>query len=202
MRLSARIGVVLAIAAVATVAAIPFRKSAAPLPPESRSAKLPIERRLNTVGESWNDRFQTAPLQAEPLRALSVSGDGNASSVPDLPEKYHRILSPVGALLNSSELPPDEEPQLLDTGAPARALTHKIVDGDTLSRLAEHYWGDALLAGKIFEANRDILQSPELLPLGRVLKIPSREEALTPAAAVVEAAPKMAPIPRGAFREN
>jgi nucleoid-associated protein YgaU len=201
MRLSARIGIVLAIAGAATVAAIPFRKSAAP-PPETPSARLPVERRLNAGSESWNGRFQSAPLQTEPLRALSVPGDGYASSVPELPEKYHRILSPVGALLNSSEAPLDDEPQLLDTGAPARALTHKIVDGDTLSLLAERYWGDAQLAGKLFEANRDVLRSPDLLPLGIVLKIPSREEAMRPAEPVVEAAPEMAPIPRGAFRGN
>jgi nucleoid-associated protein YgaU len=201
MRLSVRIGIVLAIVGAAALAAIPFRKAAQP-PPEPRATRLPIERRLHAGGETWNGRFQSAPLPTEPLRSLSVASDGNASDVPDLPEKYHRTLSPVGALLNSSDEYAADEPPLLDTGAPARALTHKIVDGDSLSRLAERYLGDATLAGKLFEANRDVLNSPELLPLGRVLKIPSREEALTPAAPVVEAAPEMAPIPRGAFRGN
>lgn len=198
MRLSARIGIVLAIAGAAIAAAIPFRKSAAPSQ-TPQTARLPIERRLNAGHESWQGRFQAAPLQTEPLGTLSLSGDGGSASVPELSPKYHRI-SPVGALLNATELPPEEEPNLLDTGAPARALTHKITDGDTLSRLAEHYWGDATLANKLFEANRDVLQSPDLLPLGRVLKIPPREEALTPPAPVVEPAPQMAPIPRGAFR--
>lgn len=198
MRLSARIGIVLAISGAAIAAAIPFRKAVTPTP-EPQSARLPIERRLNSGHETWSGRFQSAPLQTESLGTLSVSGDGGSSSVPELSPKYHRI-SPVGALLNSTELPPEEEPSLLDTGAPARALTHKIADGDTLSQLAERYWGDASLAHKLFEANRDVLKSPDLLPLGRVLKIPSREEALAAPPPVVEPAPQMSPIPSGAFR--
>lgn len=200
MRIVTRIGMVLALAGVAIVAAIPFRKPAAP-PSEPRSASLSIERRLNAGGDSVNGRFQSAPLQARPLRALSVSGEKQAG-VPELPARYHRSLSPVGALLDTDDESLDDEPQLLDTGAAARALTHKVVDGDTLSLLAERYWGDASLAGKLFEANRDVLRSQDLLPLGCLLKIPSREAALAPAEPVVEPAPAMAPIPRGAFRRE
>ena len=49
---------------------------------------------------------------------------------------------------------------------------HRIQDGDTLRTLAEHYLGDADLAASIYDANRSILASPDLLPLGRQLRIP------------------------------
>ena len=53
-----------------------------------------------------------------------------------------------------------------------RARTHKVVDGDTLAALAERYLGSSLRAGDIFEANRDVLFDPQLLPIGVELKIP------------------------------
>jgi nucleoid-associated protein YgaU len=54
--------------------------------------------------------------------------------------------------------------------------THRIVDGDTLSGLATRYLGRADRFGEIYEANRDVLRSPDVLPLGEILKIPSAEE--------------------------
>lgn len=54
--------------------------------------------------------------------------------------------------------------------------THRIVDGDTLSGLATRYLGRADRFGEIYEANRDVLRSPDVLPLGATLKIPPAEE--------------------------
>ncbi|MGA2059338.1 MAG: hypothetical protein ABSG67_02565 [Thermoguttaceae bacterium] len=53
-------------------------------------------------------------------------------------------------------------------------LVHKIVDGDTLGELAARYLGSAARAMEIFQANRDVLTDPELLPIGVELKIPAR----------------------------
>jgi hypothetical protein len=50
--------------------------------------------------------------------------------------------------------------------------THTIVDGDTLRALAERYLGSADRYLEIYEANRDVLPSPELLPIGAELRIP------------------------------
>jgi nucleoid-associated protein YgaU len=52
--------------------------------------------------------------------------------------------------------------------------THLVVDGDTLSALAERFLGTANRAKEIFELNRDILSDPVLLPIGVELKIPPR----------------------------
>jgi hypothetical protein len=50
--------------------------------------------------------------------------------------------------------------------------THTIVDGDTLPKLAERYLGSADRSWEIFEANRDKLPAPDLLPIGVELEIP------------------------------
>jgi nucleoid-associated protein YgaU len=52
------------------------------------------------------------------------------------------------------------------------ARTHRIVDGDTLEELAQRYLGSADRAREIFDANRDVLADPKLLPIGAELKMP------------------------------
>jgi nucleoid-associated protein YgaU len=56
-----------------------------------------------------------------------------------------------------------------------RLRRHRLTDGDSLERLAERYLGSPARAAEIFEANRDLLQAPDLLPLGRIIRIPPRE---------------------------
>lgn len=52
--------------------------------------------------------------------------------------------------------------------------THKVVEQDNLSKLARRYLGDAELWPAIYEANRDTLDDPDELYVGRVLRIPGR----------------------------
>jgi nucleoid-associated protein YgaU len=49
---------------------------------------------------------------------------------------------------------------------------HVVVAGDTLSKLAKQYYGDAALYMQIFEANRDQLKDPDLIKVGQKLRIP------------------------------
>jgi nucleoid-associated protein YgaU len=60
------------------------------------------------------------------------------------------------------------------TGAHAASVTHKIGDGDTLSGIAAKYLGRADRYLEIYNANRDVLKSPDLLPIGKTLKIPGQ----------------------------
>ena len=49
---------------------------------------------------------------------------------------------------------------------------HKVVAGDTLSKIAKTYYGKAGAYMKIFEANRDILDDPDKIKPGQKLRIP------------------------------
>jgi phage tail protein X len=51
--------------------------------------------------------------------------------------------------------------------------THVVRDGDTLGTLAERYYGDAGRYREILEANREVLSSADLLPIGAALRIPA-----------------------------
>ena len=49
---------------------------------------------------------------------------------------------------------------------------HTVASGDTLSSIAQKYYGDATKSAKIYEANKDILKDPNTLSVGQKLKIP------------------------------
>jgi nucleoid-associated protein YgaU len=49
---------------------------------------------------------------------------------------------------------------------------HTVVSGDTLSALAQQWYGDASQWPRIFEANRHQLSNPNLIFPGQVLRIP------------------------------
>jgi nucleoid-associated protein YgaU len=52
------------------------------------------------------------------------------------------------------------------------ARYYTVVSGDTLSKIAKQYYGDANKYPAIFEANRPMLKSPDLIYPGQMLRIP------------------------------
>jgi nucleoid-associated protein YgaU len=62
------------------------------------------------------------------------------------------------------------------TGAGASAApakTYTVKSGDTLSKIAKEHLGNANAYMKIFEANRDQLNNPDMIKPGQVLKLPA-----------------------------
>lgn len=200
MRLTTRVGIVLTVVGVAVAAALPFRKGTATDVSVGTTTHR-IERRTH------------GPLKVQPLRVPTAAtgvSPGTVCDAPDMPPSYQRTFSPVGALLDPLDEPSDsavasrDEPLLLNTktDSNARALTHKIADGDTLAALAKRYLGDAERWRELFERNREVLKDPDLLPIGRVIKVPPRERVASSEPSTSEPAPPLAPIPRGAFRRE
>jgi nucleoid-associated protein YgaU len=56
---------------------------------------------------------------------------------------------------------------------PAPEQTYTVVAGDSLSKIAKRLYGDANQWRRIFEANRDQIQNPDLIQPGQKLKIPA-----------------------------
>src|SRR5437763_920356 len=69
---------------------------------------------------------------------------------------------------------------------PAAGQTYTVRSGDTLSSIAQMFYGDANEWRPIFEANRDLLPSADSLQAGQTLRIPPRPT--TPAAAATSGA--------------
>lgn len=112
------------------------------------------------------------PASAGGRRSLTMLSPSQLrQSPPPLAEEYPRPDRPADSRWGRSMdmmLP-------VPTPTDQRTRTHKIVDGDTLAALAERYLGSSLRAGEIFEANRDVLFDPQLLPIGVELKIPPKK---------------------------
>jgi nucleoid-associated protein YgaU len=51
-------------------------------------------------------------------------------------------------------------------------LTYKVVSGDTLSKIAKRFYGNANDYHQIFNANRDQLSDPDKIRVGQELKLP------------------------------
>ena len=67
----------------------------------------------------------------------------------------------------------DETNATPDSGDPDDATQWYVVKaGDSLSKIAKHFYGDASLYPQIFEANRDTLKNPDLIQIGQKLRIP------------------------------
>jgi nucleoid-associated protein YgaU len=49
---------------------------------------------------------------------------------------------------------------------------HTVEEGDTLSAISKKVYGDPMKYGVIFEANKPMLKSPDLIYPGQVLRIP------------------------------
>jgi len=53
------------------------------------------------------------------------------------------------------------------------AQFHTVVSGDTLGKIAKSFYGNAMKYPEIFEANKPMLKSPDLIYPGQVLRIPA-----------------------------
>ena len=68
-------------------------------------------------------------------------------------------------------------PAAANAGAAGATKTYVVVKGDSLSKIALRFYGDAQDWKKIFEANRDQIRDPDLIHPGQELRIPDAGEA-------------------------
>jgi len=50
---------------------------------------------------------------------------------------------------------------------------HTVKKGESLSKIADHYYGDMMKYKQIFNANRNILDNENVIEVGQVLTIPN-----------------------------
>jgi nucleoid-associated protein YgaU len=69
---------------------------------------------------------------------------------------------------SSSTAPSQPEGATPQTGS----RTYVVVTGDSLSKIAQREYGDAQQWRRIYEANRDTVQDPDLIHPGQTLRLP------------------------------
>ena len=124
----------------------------------------------------------------------------SALAPPDLNPNFSQPLMPPRPISMNASKPVKPE-RLPETGSSSDEVDNSpqirvrvVVDGDSLRSLAKRYLGSSDRYLEIYEANRDVLKSPELLEIGMRLKIPSAVPPAAPASKQPER--KMVPIHR------
>lgn len=56
--------------------------------------------------------------------------------------------------------------------AASAGKSYTVVKGDSLSKIAKRFYGDAQQWQKIYEANRDQIKNPDLIYPGQTFRIP------------------------------
>jgi nucleoid-associated protein YgaU len=84
---------------------------------------------------------------------------------PMAPEKQKADFSKVRSGASSTAPAPESR-------APEPTRTYTVVAGDSLSKIARRLYGDAKLWSRLYEANRDQIENPDLIHPGQVLKVP------------------------------
>jgi hypothetical protein len=193
-----KLAVVLSVLVTGASTAYFFRKDASLLGfRQEASTENPFHDRVAhrvAADMSWakNLRASQGNVGPRPRQALRVPAVTTAAILepknvaPESQPTFHKLSNPVGALLEPIEgvVPEAAEPEVTgaadvaagEVGYSNGALqTHQIADGDTLSKLASRYLGRGDRYLEIYELNRDVLASPDLLPIGAVVKIPPRQ---------------------------
>ena len=85
-----------------------------------------------------------------------------ASTAPDAPKKAD-FSNVQGSVKSTAADAPAADPQ-----------TYTVAAGDSLSKIAKHFYGHANDWHRIFDANRDQISNPDLIKPGQVLKIPPK----------------------------
>jgi len=209
MPIREKISICLIVLAAGLAAAMLFRRAQEPQHEIRISqANARTERRADEAPDS--PAVQSTPVAPpkkrppeDPASSTATSPQTHAQTdrrliVPSLASRYDlaRNVPQAPSLETEEKKQPDAagERDRSTAGKPLRR--HRVVDGDTLVRLAKRYLGDGARYAEILEANRQVLSDPDLLPIGIELKIPPREGssfAPTPAGDTNRAANDSAP---------
>lgn len=147
------------------------------LNPAKKAADILIERvRKHRLGkddikiETEGDKVTvsgTASSQAE--KEKIVLAVGNVNGVAQVEDNI-KVVPPAAAKPTARAVASPTTVPTPASDAPAQFYT--VVKGDTLSKISKQFYGSAQKYQRIFEANRPLLQHPDKIYPGQMLRIP------------------------------
>lgn len=146
---------------------------------------------MGLFGKSFEEKVQEAIGQVREqygLVTLEARADGKTVTLTgtvDTMETKARVMQEFNSMVETentiNQVRVYQSPAATAAAAPAPVpepssepaeTVHEVVSGDTLGGIAQKYYGKASLYMKIFEANRDQLDNPNLIKVGQKLRIP------------------------------
>jgi hypothetical protein len=183
------------------VAALPFQRVPEPAGKKIPPSKPDIELRSHDIVHQQRVGSGTTPaLSLYEEGEESKGNNGTVASfhpprlvpLPSMDPTYKPLIDiewqaePQAAQTRKVDLPVLPQPDRHvntdeDSEDAARDLRqHEIVDGDSLESIAQRYLDDSTRALEVFNWNLEVLSDPQLLPIGKKLRIPPRTRAKTP----------------------
>ncbi len=144
---------------------------------------------FDLFGKSFEDKVNEAITEMKAMnlgvrhlgaqvrgKVVTLTGEAPSREVATMAmQKLDEMVSPDN-IINSIKIDkPAPEPVGVAVEAEVEPPTeryHMVAAGDTLGHISQKYYGKASEYMKIFEANRDILDDPNLIKVGQKLKIP------------------------------
>jgi nucleoid-associated protein YgaU len=165
-----------------TVIALQFRKPKTDQnQPVEWSANQPPSSGLPASGNLASEAPGDAPMpmgHREKCSEVSKIAPGMSSALAELDRKVFPITDAPAKPPSGTQTPTSTSRSTSSANKvplveiDSRVRSHCVADGDTLVRLAERYLGSADRSRELFEYNRDVLSSPNVLPIGKELRIP------------------------------
>lgn len=183
---ASRLFVPLGILVIGVVSALPFRQAPAERlevqPPAVVPVALPIRRQESPLelaqaqeispASGFFSASERVPETPKLPSASDVSAERlNVAPPPAMPIAFQPIAEGLKPTSWKPKPPVDIRPK-------PKPRPYRLRDGDTLEGLAERFLGDRLRAEEIFEGNRQLLERPDLLPVGKEILLPARDHAV------------------------
>ncbi|MFL1462909.1 peptidoglycan-binding protein LysM [Roseococcus sp. DSY-14] len=111
-----------------------------------------------------------------PFGGMTIRVEGNTAILEGAkadPAVQEKIVLAIGNAAGIAQVDDRTEAAAGQAGAPASTF-YEVKKGDTLSAIAKAHYGDANAYMRIFEANKPMLEHPDRIYPGQVLRIPAQ----------------------------
>ncbi len=133
---------------------------------EAAAAELKLE---EAAARKLEETVRDLSLEVE---GLNIHIDDDAATITGLAYDQatrEKVILVVG---NSAGIASVDDQMTVENIEP-EAQFHTVVSGDTLGKIAKHFYGNAMKYPVIFEANKPMLTDPDKIYPGQVLRIPA-----------------------------
>jgi len=133
---------------------------------EANAAEVKVEA---AAARKLEETIRNLDLKVE---GLSVHIDDDAATISGMAHDQATREKAILVVGNSNGIATVDDRMTVEHKEP-EAQFHTVVSGDTLGKIAKKFYGDAMKYPVIFEANKPMLEHPDKIYPGQVLRIPT-----------------------------
>nr|WP_321221526.1 peptidoglycan-binding protein LysM [uncultured Psychroserpens sp.] len=135
----------------------------------SREADATELRLEEAAARNMEETIRDLQLDVDNLKVFVDDDMARVSGAAHDQATKEKVVLVVGNTAGISQV----DDQMTVENPEPEAQFHAVVSGDTLGKIAKHYYGDAMKYPQIFEANKPMLSDPDKIYVGQVLRIPN-----------------------------